>query len=62
MVSNKSGPKSDISIFNESKKGFDPKQKFHGDKAYEGGESIKTPKKKPQNKELTIDISRKTKS
>lgn len=55
MVSNKPGPKSDISIFNESNKGFDPEQKFHGDKAYQGGQSIKTPKKKPKNKELTIE-------
>lgn len=61
VVSNKPGPKSDISIFNESKKGFDPKQKFHGDKAYQGGESIKTPKKKPKNKELTIEEKEKNK-
>lgn len=61
MVSNKPGPKSDISIFNESKKGFDSKQKFHGDKAYQGGESIKTPKKKPINKELTIEEKKKNK-
>ena len=61
VVSNKPGPKSDISIFNESKKGFDSKQKFHGDKAYQGGESIKTPKKKPKNKELTIEEKEKNK-
>ena len=61
VVSNKPGPKSDISIFNESKKGFDPEQKFHGDKAYQGGQSIKTPKKKPKNKELTIEEKNKNK-
>jgi hypothetical protein len=55
VVSDKPGPKSDISLFNESQKGFDPKQKFHGDKAYQGGKSIKTPKKKPINKELTVE-------
>ncbi len=53
-VAGEPGPKSDISIFGESQKGFDAKQKFHGDKAYQGGESIKTPKKKPRNKELTL--------
>ncbi len=61
MVSNKPGPKSDISIFNESKESFDPKQKFHGDKAYQGGKSIKTPKKKPIKKELTIEEKNKNK-
>jgi len=55
VVSDEPGPKSDISIFKESQKSFDPKQKFHGDKAYQGGESIKTPKKKPRNKELSIE-------
>ena len=50
VVAGEPGPKSDISMFNESQKGFDPKQKFHGDKAYQGGKSIKTPKKKPKNK------------
>ena len=55
VVAGEPGPKSDISMFNESQKGFDPKQKFHEDKAYQGGKSIKTPKKKPKNKELTIE-------
>lgn len=61
VVSNKPGPKSDISILNESQKGFDPKQKFNGDKAYQGGKSIKTPKKKPKKKELTIEEKQKNK-
>ena len=61
VVAGKPGPKSDISIFSESQKGFDPKQKFHGDKAYQGGELIKTPKKKPRNKELTIEEKQKNK-
>lgn len=61
IVSDKPGPKSDISIFNESQKGFDPRQKFHGDKAYQGGKFIKTPKKKPKNKELTIEEIQKNK-
>jgi len=61
LVAGKPGPKSDISIFSESQKGFDPKQKFRGDKAYQGGKLIKTPKKKPKNKELTIEEKQKNK-
>lgn len=48
-------------MFRESQKGFDPQQKFHGDKAYQSGKSIKTPKKKPKNKELTIEEKQKNK-
>lgn len=61
VVAGKPGPKSDISMFNESQKGFDPKQKCSGDKAYQGGKSIKTPKKKPKNKELTVEEKHKNK-
>ena len=50
----KPGPTSDKKIFEERQEKFDPKQKFQGDKAYQGGKSIKTPQKKPKNKELTI--------
>ncbi|MGD1914213.1 MAG: transposase family protein [Rivularia sp. (in: cyanobacteria)] len=50
-----------MSIFKKSQKGFDPKQKFHGDKAYQGGESIKYAKKKPKNKELTLEEKEKNK-
>ncbi len=62
VVAGEPGPKSDISMFSESQKRFDPKQKFHGDKAYQGGKSIKTPKKKPKNKELTIEDKQKNKN
>ncbi len=44
-----------MKLFRESRKGFDPNQKFNGDKAYEGEESIKTPHKKPKKKELTLE-------
>ena len=47
VVAGKPGPKSDISLFR------DPRQRFNGDKGYEGESSIKTPKKKPKKRELT---------
>lgn len=47
------GPKSDINLFREGKKGFEPNQKFKGDKGYEGEPSIKIPTKKPKKGELT---------
>lgn len=55
FVVGKPGPTSDKKIYDERQKDFEPKQKFQGDKAYQGGISIKTPKKKPRNKELTIE-------
>lgn len=49
----KKGPKSDISLFREQQKKFEPDQMFEGDKAYQGGENITTPYKKPRKGELT---------
>ena len=49
----KPGPKSDINVFREGRKGFAPNQRFKGDKAYEGEPSIKTPTKKAKKQELT---------
>jgi DDE superfamily endonuclease len=48
------GPKSDISLFRENHSRFDSKQRFKGDKAYQGEALITTPLKKPRNRELTI--------
>ena len=48
----KKGPKSDISLFRKQQEKFDSEQMFEGDKAYQGGENIKTPYKKPRNGEL----------
>ena len=36
VVAGKSGTKSDVKLFRESRKEFAPNQKFNGDKAYEG--------------------------
>ncbi len=55
------GPKSDINLFREQYKGFDPKQKFNGDKGYVGEPSVKTPYKKPRNQELTPEQKQKNK-
>lgn len=49
------GPVSDIKIFKEQQKKFDPNQKFKGDKAYVGGFQISTPHKKPKNQELSLE-------
>lgn len=40
-------------MFRETTKGFDSRQKFQADKAYNGEKSIKIPKKKPRKRELT---------
>lgn len=53
VVAGKPGPKSDINLFRETKKEFNEQQKFSGDKAYQGEESVKTPVKKPKKQELT---------
>jgi hypothetical protein len=47
------GPKSDINLFRERQHEFETNQKFNGDKAYIGEPCIKTPRKKPKNRELT---------
>ncbi len=49
----KKGPTSDISLFREQQEKFEKDQMFEGDKAYQGGENIKTPYKKPRHRELT---------
>ena len=67
VIAGKPGPKSDINLFRrayserESHSRFDSKQKFSGDKAYEGEECIKTPKKKPKKQELTPEQKEKNK-
>jgi len=48
VIAGEPGPKSDITLFRECQKDFDPNQKFQGDKGYQGEASIKTPKKKPK--------------
>ena len=42
------GPKSDIILFKKQQKKFDKEQRFQGDKGYQGGERIDTPKKKKE--------------
>ncbi|MEM9926047.1 MAG: transposase family protein [Cyanobacteria bacterium P01_D01_bin.50] len=53
VVASKRGPKSDVKLFRESRKGFDPNQIFNGNKTYQGEELTKTPHKKPKKQELT---------
>lgn len=55
VVAGSPGPKSDINLFREQYKGFDPRQRFNGDKGYVGEPSIKTPHKKPKKQELTAE-------
>ena len=54
-VAGEAGPKSDITLFREYRSEFDDKQRFKGDKAYVGEDSITTPIKKPRNRELTTE-------
>lgn len=61
VVAGLAGPKSDINLFRERQKGFHPKQHFNGDKGYIGEPSIKTPQKKPKNRELTPEQKQKNK-
>jgi hypothetical protein len=53
VVSGKPGPKSDINIFREQRKGFAPTQRFNGDQGDVGEPLIKTPHQKPKNQELS---------
>ncbi len=53
VIAGEPGPKSDVNLFRSGKKGFNPNQKFKGDKGYEGESSIKIPTKKPKKGELT---------
>ncbi len=55
VVAGEPGPKSDITLFRENRSRFEPKQKFKGDKAYQGKDLIETPIKKQKNRELTIE-------
>jgi hypothetical protein len=53
VVAGEPGPKSDITLFRENRVRFDQKQRFKGDKAYQGEDLITTPIKKTRNRELT---------
>ena len=55
------GPKSDIILWREQSKKLEKTQKYNGDKAYIGEERIKTPKKKPKNKEMPAKIKEENK-
>ena len=59
VVAGLPGPKSDINLFRERQKGFDPQQQFNGDKAYVGKPSIKTPQKKQKKQELSAEQKQK---
>lgn len=49
----KLGKTSDINLFRETHHKFSPRQKFLGDKAYKGEETITTPHKKTKKTEIT---------
>ena len=48
LIVGQRGPKSDIILFKKPQKKFDEEQRFQGDKGYQGGERIDTPKKKKE--------------
>lgn len=49
------GPSSDINLFREQQRKFNPNQKFKGDKAYIGASRTTTPHKKPKKQELSLE-------
>ncbi len=61
VVAGSPGPKSDINLFRERQKCFDPRQRFNGDKGYVGEPSILTPQKKSKHGELTAEQQEKNK-
>ncbi len=61
VIAGEPGPKSDINLFRSRQNGFNPNQKFKGDKGYEGEASINTPMKKPKKGELTQSQTEKNK-
>jgi hypothetical protein len=55
------GPESDINLLRKQQDKFDKKQKFQGDKAFQGAERTTTPKKKPRKKEMPPEIKEENK-
>ena len=50
------GPESDVNLLIKQLSKFDKKQKFQGDKGYQGAERTTIPKKKPRKQELPAEI------
>ena len=61
IIAGEPGPKSDITLFRQGKKGFSFNQKYQGYKGYIGERSIKSPTKKPKKGELRTDQKSKNK-
>lgn len=61
VVAGKPGPKSDINLFRENQNYFHDNQRFNGDKAYAGEDSIRTPQKKLHKRELTPEQKKQNK-
>lgn len=61
VIAGEPGPKSDITLFRETRDRFDEKQNFKGDLGYLGEDSIETPIKTPKNRKLTIDQKKENK-
>lgn len=55
------GPESDLNLLRKQQKKFDERQKFQGDKAFQGAERTTTPKKKPRKKEMPQEIKEENK-
>lgn len=55
------GPESEINLDRKQQKNFEKKQKIQGDKAYQGAERTTTPKKKPRNQEMPLEIKKENK-
>jgi hypothetical protein len=55
------GPESDLNLLRKQQEKFDERQKFQGDKAFQGAERTTTPKKKPRKKEMPQEIKEENK-
>jgi len=55
VVAGELGPKNDIILFREYRSKFDSKQRFKGDKAYQGEDLVTAPIKKQRSRELTTE-------
>ena len=56
VIVGKRGPESDVNLLIKQLSKFDKKQKFQGDKGYQGAERTTIQKKKPRKQELPAEI------
>ena len=58
VVVGERGPESEINLLKKQQKKLDKEQRFQGDKGYQGGERVDTPKKKKRNKKMPEEVKK----